>query len=74
MLLRIAGLTIITGLAFVAMGWLDPTGPILTAVGALMGALDLEHRLEIAEPKQRYGSVGRSERDLGDAGNNRRAA
>ena len=53
MRLRIAVLTIITGLAFLAMEWLDPAGPIFMVMGALLGALDLERRLDIDEAPQR---------------------
>lgn len=47
---RIAVSTIVTGLAFLAMGWIDPAGPIFMVVGALLGALDVERRLDLETP------------------------
>ena len=59
---RIAVATIVTGLAFLAMGWIDPAGPIFMVVGALLGALDVERRLDLepqrSEPSSTAASSG----------------
>ena len=68
-LFRISVSTIITGLAFLAMGWIDPAGPLLMVVGALLGALDLERRLDLETP-QRTSSMP----TVASSGEHRRAA
>ena len=37
------------------MGWIDPAGPLLIVLGALMGALEVERRLD-AEPTELTGA------------------
>jgi hypothetical protein len=51
MLLRFAFLFLVTGAAFLGMGWLDPAGPLLLVAGAACAAILLEHWVD-AEPAQ----------------------
>jgi hypothetical protein len=46
MLLRVGLLSMITGAVFIAMAWLDPTGPLAILLGSASCAVALESRLD----------------------------
>ena len=52
MLLRVGIMFMVTGIAFIAMGWLDPVGPLLIIFGSALAAVALEARLNIQDWEQ----------------------
>jgi hypothetical protein len=47
MLLRVGIMLIVTGAAVLAMGWLDPFGPLVMIFGSCCGAVALESRYDV---------------------------
>jgi hypothetical protein len=52
MVLRFGVLLVMTGVAFLAMGWLEPAGPLLIILGATCWATALEAALDLMDPER----------------------
>jgi hypothetical protein len=48
-LARVGVLLVVTGIAFILMGWLGAVGPLVVLIGSGCAAIGLEHQLSAAD-------------------------